>query len=107
MASNKDQDEMENPKPFVATSGGKRMDAEQAANDAAAAAARAFEADGNPQSEEIQKLVNEKEELKNTLAQAPGGFRQLPQACGERRAPGAPSRRGNGRRGAIAGAGCV
>lgn len=74
MASRKDQDEMENPKPFVATSGGKRLDAEQAANDAAAAAARAFEADGSPQSEEIQKLAKEKEELKDTLVRRQADF---------------------------------
>jgi molecular chaperone GrpE len=74
LASRKDQDEMENPKPFVATSGGKRLDAEQAANDAAAAAARAFEADGSPQSEEIQKLAKEKEELKDTLVRRQADF---------------------------------
>ena len=74
MASRKDQDEMENPKPFVATSGGKRVDAEQAANDAAAVAARAFEADGSPQSEEIQKLAKEKEELKDTLVRRQADF---------------------------------
>jgi molecular chaperone GrpE len=74
LASRKDRDEMENPKPFVATSGGKRVDAEQAANDAAAAAARAFEADGNPQSEEIQKLTKEKEELKDTLLRRQADF---------------------------------
>ena len=74
MASRKDQDEMENPKPFVATSGGQRVDAEQAANDAAAAAARAFEADGSPQSEEIQKLTKEKEELKDTLLRRQADF---------------------------------
>jgi molecular chaperone GrpE len=74
LASRKDQDEMENPKPFVATSGGKRVDAEQAANDAAAVAARAFEADGSPQSEEIQKLAKEKEELKDTLVRRQADF---------------------------------
>jgi molecular chaperone GrpE len=74
LASRKDQDEMENPKPFVATSGGKRVDAEQAANDPAAAAARAFEADGSPQSEEIQKLAKEKEELKDTLVRRQADF---------------------------------
>ncbi len=72
MASHKDQDEMENPKPFVATSGGKRMDAEQAASEAAAA--RAFEADANPQSGEIQKLAKEKEELMNTLVRRQADF---------------------------------
>ncbi len=74
MASRKDQDEMENPKPFVATSGGKRMDAEQAANDAAAAAARAFEEEGSPPSEEIQKLAKEREELKDTLVRRQADF---------------------------------
>ncbi len=65
---------MENPKPFVATSGGQRVDAEQAANEAAAAAARAFEPGENPQSEEIQKLAKEKEELKNTLVRRQADF---------------------------------
>lgn len=74
MASHKDKDERENSKPFVATSGGKRMEAEQAASEAAAAAARAFEAEGNQQPEEIQKLVKEKEELKDTLLRRQADF---------------------------------
>ena len=74
MASHKDKDERENSKPFVATSGGKRMEAEQAASEAAAAAARAFEAEGNQQPEEIQKLVKEKDELKDTLLRRQADF---------------------------------
>jgi molecular chaperone GrpE len=74
LASHKDKDERENSKPFVATSGGKRMEAEQAASEAAAAAARAFEAEGNQQPEEIQKLVKEKEELKDTLLRRQADF---------------------------------
>ena len=77
MASHKDKDERENSKPFVATSGGKRMEAEQAASEAAAAAAaaaRAFEAEGNQQPEEIQQLVKEKEELKDTLLRRQADF---------------------------------
>jgi molecular chaperone GrpE len=74
LASRKDQDETGNPKPFVATSGGKRLDAEQAANEASAAAARAFEADGSPQPEEIQRLTKEKEELKDTLLRRQADF---------------------------------
>jgi molecular chaperone GrpE len=74
LASHKDQDEIENPKPFVAASGGKRMDAEQVASEAAAAAARAFEADASPQSGEIQKLAKEKEDLMNTLVRRQADF---------------------------------
>lgn len=74
MASHKDKDERENSKPFVATSGGKRMEAEQAASEAAAAAARAFGEDGSQQPEEIQKLVKEKEELKDTLLRRQADF---------------------------------
>jgi len=74
LASQKDQDERDNSKPFVATSGGKRMEAEQAASEAAAAAARAFEADGNQQPEEVQKLLKEKEELMNTLVRRQADF---------------------------------
>jgi molecular chaperone GrpE len=74
LASHKDKDERESSKPFVATSGGKRMEAEQAASEAAAAAARAFEAEGNQQPEEIQKLVKEKEELKDTLLRRQADF---------------------------------
>jgi molecular chaperone GrpE len=74
LASHKDKDERENSKPFVATSGGKRMEAEQAASEAAAAAARAFEAEGNQQPEEIQKLVKEKVELKDTLLRRQADF---------------------------------
>jgi molecular chaperone GrpE len=74
LASHKDKDERENSKPFVATSGGKRMEAEQAASEAAAAAARAFGEDGSQQPEEIQKLVKEKEELKDTLLRRQADF---------------------------------
>jgi molecular chaperone GrpE len=74
MASNKDK---ENPKPFVATSGGKLVDRPESAAGESQAAARALD----PQTEggagvpdETQKLVAEKQELMDTLVRRQADF---------------------------------
>lgn len=74
MASNKDK---ENPKPFVATSGGKLVDRPESSTGESPAAARALD----PQTEggvavpdEMRKLVAEKQELMDTLVRRQADF---------------------------------
>src|SRR5271163_1315753 len=73
MASNKDK---ENPKPFVATSGGKLVDRPESAAGESPAAARALDpqTEGGSASEEVQKLLAEKQELMDTLVRRQADF---------------------------------
>ena len=73
MASNKDK---ENSKPFVATSGGKLVDRPESAAGDGPAAARALDpqADSGSATEEVQKLLAEKQELMDTLVRRQADF---------------------------------
>jgi molecular chaperone GrpE len=73
MASNKDKD---SSKPFVATSGGKLVDRPESAAGESPAAARALDPqpEGGPASEQMQKLLAEKQELMDTLVRRQADF---------------------------------
>jgi molecular chaperone GrpE len=74
MASNKDK---ENPKPFVATSGGKLVDRPESAAGESQAAARAMDPQtegGAAMPDEMRKLVAEKQELMDTLVRRQADF---------------------------------
>ncbi|HXN73813.1 MAG TPA: nucleotide exchange factor GrpE [Candidatus Acidoferrales bacterium] len=73
MASNKDK---ENSKPFVATSGGKLVDRPESAAGDGPAAARALDpqADSGSATEEVQKLLAEKQALMDTLVRRQADF---------------------------------
>jgi molecular chaperone GrpE len=74
MASNKDN---ENPKPFVATSGGKLVDRPESAAGESPAAARALDPQaegGTTAPDEMRKLVAEKQELMDTLVRRQADF---------------------------------
>jgi molecular chaperone GrpE len=73
MASNKDN---ENSKPFVATSGGKLVDRGESGAGESPATARALDPQtetGSP-SEQVQKLLAEKQELMDTLVRRQADF---------------------------------
>lgn len=74
MASSKDK---ESPKPFVATSGGKLVDRPETGAGESPAAARALDPQpegGSAVSEEVQKLLAEKQELMDTLVRRQADF---------------------------------
>jgi molecular chaperone GrpE len=73
MASNKDK---ENSKPFVATREGKLVDRGESATGDSPAAARALDpqVEGGSASEEVQKLLGEKQELMDTLVRRQADF---------------------------------
>jgi molecular chaperone GrpE len=73
MASNKDK---ENPKPFVATSGGKLVDRPESSAGESPAAVRALDPqmEGGAASEEVKKLLAEKQELTDTLVRRQADF---------------------------------